>query len=51
MNLIVCVSRNWGIGKNNELLFHIPDDLKQFKGCGRRAGRRRGRCAAACLAR
>ena len=31
MNLIVCVSRNWGIGKNNELLFHIPDDLKQFK--------------------
>ena len=31
MNLIVSVSRNWGIGKNNELLFHIPDDLKQFK--------------------
>ena len=31
MNMIVCVSRNWGIGKNNQLLFHIPDDLKQFK--------------------
>lgn len=31
MNLIVCVSRNWGIGCKNHLLFHIPDDLKQFK--------------------
>ena len=31
MNMIVCVSRNWGIGKDNQLLFHIPDDLKQFK--------------------
>lgn len=31
MNMIVSVSRNWGIGKDNQLLFHIPDDLKQFK--------------------
>ena len=31
MNMIVCVSRSWGIGKDNRLLFHIPDDLKQFK--------------------
>ena len=31
MNLIVCVSRNWGIGKGNDLLFHIPDDMKQFR--------------------
>ena len=31
MNMIVCVSRNWGIGKDNQLLFHIPDDLKQFR--------------------
>lgn len=31
MNLIVCTSRNWGIGNKNQLLFHIPDDLKQFK--------------------
>lgn len=31
MNMIVCVSRSWGIGKDNQLLFHIPDDLKQFR--------------------
>ncbi len=31
MNIIVCVSRNWGIGDKNQLLFRIPDDLKQFK--------------------
>lgn len=31
MNMIVCVSRNWGIGKDNQLLFHIPNDLKQFR--------------------
>jgi dihydrofolate reductase len=31
MNLIVCVSRNWGIGKDNHLLFRIPNDMKQFK--------------------
>ena len=31
MNMIVCASRDWGIGKDNQLLFHIPEDLKQFK--------------------
>ena len=31
MNMIVCVSRDWGIGKDNQLLFHIPEDHKQFK--------------------
>ena len=28
---IVAVDKNWGIGKNNDLLFHIPEDLKFFK--------------------
>ena len=27
---IVCVDRNWAIGKNNELLFHIKEDMKLF---------------------
>lgn len=31
MKAIVAVDENYGIGKNNELLFHIPDDLKFFK--------------------
>lgn len=31
MNLIACIDNNWGIGYNNNLLFHIPDDLKRFK--------------------
>lgn len=31
MNLIVAVSENYGIGKNNSLLFHLPADLKYFK--------------------
>lgn len=31
MNIIVNVSENWGIGKNNELLFHISADMKFFK--------------------
>ncbi len=30
MNAIVCVDENWGIGKNNDLLFSIPDDMKFF---------------------
>lgn len=29
--MIVAVSDDWGIGKNNELLWHISDDLKRFK--------------------
>jgi dihydrofolate reductase len=28
---IVAVSDDWGIGKNNELLWHISEDLKRFK--------------------
>ena len=31
MKAIVCVDQNWGIGKNNGLLFHIPSDLEYFK--------------------
>lgn len=31
MDLIVCVDKNWGIGKNNNLLFHIPEDMTFFK--------------------
>ena len=27
---IVCTDRNWAIGKNNELLFHIKEDMKLF---------------------
>jgi len=30
-NAIVCVDKNWGIGKKNGLLFHLPLDLKFFK--------------------
>ena len=30
MNLIVNADKNWGIGKNNELLVHIPNDMKMF---------------------
>ena len=32
MNLIVAVAQDWGIGKNNDLLFHIPKDKAFFKG-------------------
>lgn len=31
MNLIAAVSSNWGIGKDNKLLFSIPEDMKFFK--------------------
>ena len=31
MNLIVAVDDNWGIGKNNTLLFRLPQDLAHFK--------------------
>jgi dihydrofolate reductase len=31
ISIIVSVSDDWGIGKNNELLWHIPEDLKRFK--------------------
>lgn len=31
MKAIVAIDRNWAIGKNNQLLFHIPEDMKFFK--------------------
>ena len=31
MNLIASADKNWAIGKNNELLIRIPDDMKQFR--------------------
>ena len=32
MNLIAAVDNNWGIGKDNDLLFHIKSDLRYFQG-------------------
>ena len=31
MNLIVAVTKDYAIGKNNNLLFHLPSDLAYFK--------------------
>lgn len=31
MNLIAAVDNNWGIGKGQDLLFHIPEDMQFFK--------------------
>ncbi len=31
MNYIVAVDKNWGIGKNNDLLFSLSGDMKFFK--------------------
>jgi len=31
ISIIVAVSEDWGIGKDNELLWHIAEDLKRFK--------------------
>lgn len=31
ISLIVAVAKNFAIGKNNDLLWHISDDLKHFK--------------------
>lgn len=31
MNCILCVSENWGIGKDNQLLFHLPPDMAFFR--------------------
>lgn len=31
MNLIVAADNNWGIGKDNSLLVHIPEDMKFFR--------------------
>lgn len=32
ISIIVAVASNWAIGKDNDLLWHISDDLKRFKG-------------------
>lgn len=31
MNIIVAADKNWGIGRNNELLVSIPADMKFFR--------------------
>ena len=31
MDLIVAVDQAWGIGKNNDLLFHVPEDMRFFR--------------------
>lgn len=31
MKLIACVNENWGIGSNNDLLYHIKEDMKFFR--------------------
>jgi len=31
LSIIVAIAENFAIGKNNNLLFHLPDDLKRFK--------------------
>ena len=31
MTAIVCVDKNWAIGKENRLLFHISADLRRFR--------------------
>ncbi len=31
MKCIVAVDKNWGIGRNNDLLFSLPADMKHFR--------------------
>jgi dihydrofolate reductase len=31
ISIIAAVSDDWGIGKDNELLWHLPEDLRRFK--------------------
>ena len=31
ISIIVAIAKNFAIGKNNDLLFHLPSDLKRFK--------------------
>ncbi len=31
ISIIVAIAQNFAIGKNNDLLFHLPADLKHFK--------------------
>jgi len=31
ISIIVAIAQNFAIGRNNDLLFHLPNDLKRFK--------------------
>jgi len=31
ISIIVAIAENWAIGKNNDLLWHIPEDMKRFR--------------------
>ena len=31
ISIIVAIAEDYGIGNKNELLWHIPEDLKRFK--------------------
>jgi len=31
ISIIVAIAQNFAIGRNNQLLFHLPNDLKRFK--------------------
>ncbi len=31
MKLICCVDQNWGLGRDNHLLFNLPEDMKRFR--------------------
>ncbi len=31
ISIIVAIAENYAIGKNNELLWHIPEDMKRFR--------------------
>ncbi|MBE0673779.1 MAG: dihydrofolate reductase [Bacteroidales bacterium] len=31
ISIIVAIARNYAIGRNNDLLWHLPDDLRRFK--------------------
>lgn len=44
ISIIVAIAQNFAIGKDNDLLFHLPNDLKRFKkitsGCAVIMGKR-----------
>lgn len=31
MNAIACVSKSWAIGRDNQLLFHLKEDMRRFR--------------------
>ena len=31
ISMIACVGKNLELGKNNDLIWHLPNDLKYFK--------------------